>query len=272
MPRPAHTASFVRVGWDARHEKPFGHWRVSDTGDPMEGQTVEVASEDLTQSESEVTSVHGNEGTIAAANGFSEEIVLQEKKSAYEAGLAEGERITREKFKAKFDKKLKILESVIEQVNALHTEAEKGAEWMARVAMHVAEQVVRAELSVPEEVIKNIIRGCIDYLDKPQAKLLVEINSEDYCALQEEGDEFIRGLQFQDNPSLSSGSVVVRANETIVEDLIENRLISIADQLLRDKQKFIKDSTLISPHLRETINQGVDDLKELFQSEKNRHD
>jgi len=103
------------------------------------------------------------------------------------------------------------------------------------LALHIAQELVRCELSLSTHAIDHLVRGCLAAIDQPGAKIIVSLNPDDF-RMMTSGPSVERALTFDSDASLSAGSVRVRANDTRVLDFIEHRLRSLAETLLSDAQ------------------------------------
>ena len=69
-------------------------------------------------------------------------------------------------------------------------------------------------------------------LDAPSAKVVVCLNAEDAQVLQAMAPGFLEGLRLQPEPHLTRGSVRLRMDDTVLEDLIEHRLEALMQPLM----------------------------------------
>lgn len=106
---------------------------------------------------------------------------------------------------------------------------------LKRLALHIARELVRCELSLSAHAVDHLIRGCLAALDEPAERIIVSLNPDDFRLITAD-PSLGGGLTFESDDSLSAGSVRVRADETRVLDFIEHRLRALADTLLSDGQ------------------------------------
>ncbi len=131
-----------------------------------------------------------------------------------------------------------LLQEIDHKVEALIEEPSQLQEPLKRLALHLAEQLVLAELSLSPQAVANLIERCMDTLDASDtASVVVEMNPQDMAMLQSlqraEGAPK-PAWRLQADSALLPGSVRVRADDAVVSDLIENRLESLAQSLLKD--------------------------------------
>ena len=139
-----------------------------------------------------------------------------------------------------------LLQEIDHKVDALVEDPALLQEPLKRLALHLAEQLVLAELSLSPQAIANVIERCIDTLDAAEASaLVVELNPQDLSLLQN-----LQRAEGQPKPAwrmqadhlLLPGSVRVRADDAVVSDLIENRLESLANSLLKNPKTWQANS------------------------------
>ncbi|NBP46237.1 MAG: hypothetical protein EBU72_13670, partial [Betaproteobacteria bacterium] len=125
------------------------------------------------------------------------------------------------------------LNDAAEQVQSLLGRPEQLYEPVKRLSLHLAEQLVLGELNLSSVAIERLIQRCLDELDLHGNHVVtVELNPQDKARLQERAGEMTHTLSVQAVPSLQPGSVRVMINDTLVEDLVGNRLEALARNLL----------------------------------------
>jgi hypothetical protein len=130
-----------------------------------------------------------------------------------------------------------LLSQIDAQVAPLVDDSSQLQEPLKRLAMHLAEQLVLGELTLSPQSIERLIDRCIDTLDTPDStSLVVELNPHDLALIKGQRAESPTpsNWRLQADSLLLPGSVRVRADDAVVNDLIENRLESLAHSLLID--------------------------------------
>jgi len=246
---------FVRKSWSDRPLQSFGVQVVKTWSPP--GEDDADRAEDLSlgdaalASDTEVTEVDAAAATLA----LTEEALEKVRQTAFAEGLAEGRQQVRDEWSA--DQQLKqstsqnILQDLETSVRRLINTPEALYEPMKRLALHLAEQLVLAELTISPQAIERLIRRSIDELAAQRlAPITVELNPADLAVLQPHGAEPSSAptadgektktakpdwpWHLQANDELMPGSVRVSASDAVVSDLIEHRLEAIARSLLLD--------------------------------------
>jgi flagellar biosynthesis/type III secretory pathway protein FliH len=141
-----------------------------------------------------------------------------------------------------------LLNQIQSAIQGLHEDASMRYEPLKRLAVHLAEQLVLAELSLSSTAIQSLIERCVDALDQPTAPhIMVELHPDDLSLLQSTlGEQAPTNWRLLSNAELLPGSVQVSANDAMVRDLIEHRLEALARDLLLKPQEW-KSQTAFSP-------------------------
>lgn len=118
---------------------------------------------------------------------------------------------------------------------------------LKRLALHLAEHLVLAELRVDGQAIDRLVQSCVDVLSQQNAStILVELHPSDLAAWQSlrqrSGQNTGAVLHLEANHALPQGSVRASANDTLVETLITERLAGLASALGLDAQRWRANS------------------------------
>ncbi len=172
------------------------------------------------------------------------------KEEAFARGVDEGKRLAQAEAAAKAEAdQAQSLSALAEKANQILVNIEQGVlalqekpdEWhepLKRLALHLAEQLTLTELSISSNGIQSLIDRCIETLDvQVAASLVVELNPNDMALLQNHKavpGEPTHAWRMVADPHLLPGSVRVRADDAVVSDLIEHRLETLAQALLKN--------------------------------------
>jgi len=216
----------------------------------------------------------------AATLALTEEALESERQAAYDKGLEEGRRQVREEWNAEKNKTRLTSESIMVELDAAVRRVidtpDKLYEPIKRLALHLAEQLVLAELTVSPQAIERLVRRCVDEL-APQrlVPITVELNAADLAVLQAmpvaspAANNVSAGnagsasdnntstkpegapakptapqwpWHLQASEDLLPGSVRASASDAVVSDLIEHRLEVLARGLLLDSTRGMAQS------------------------------
>jgi len=188
-----------------------------------------------------------DEVAIPSGAGPSEELLESVRAKAYAQGAFD----TRTSLQAEMIATLEaeraqdqsLVDSLQEALGQLQRQPQEYFEPLKRLALHLAEQLVLAELSVDAKAIERIVQRCVDELSShDESMIVVELSPVDlprFEALRQRmGLNRDQSLKLKANPSLLPGSARASANDAIVEDLIEHRLEEFARSLGVDESRW----------------------------------
>ncbi len=114
---------------------------------------------------------------------------------------------------------------------------------LKRLSLHLAEQLVLAELQMDGSAIERLVQRCVDDLAQhDESMVTVQLHPDDVERLQSmrerTGLNEGSALRLQADETLLPGSVRASANDAIVEDLIAERLSTLARGLHIDEPRW----------------------------------
>ena len=261
----SHNA-FVRKSWSDSPSQAFAASVVKTWSPPREAGEAE-ANDEASQAEEALPAdaEPSPEEVEAATLALTEEALEAERKTAYAQGLADGQSQVRDEWNAEKHKNRTNSESLMIELDAavrrLIDTPDKLYEPLKRLALHLAEQLVLAELTVSPQAIERLVRRSVDELaPQRQTPITVELNPADLAVLQAPppvnpgqtpagadgtpdkaaAPQWPWHLQASDD--LLPGSVRATASDAVVSDLIENRLEVLARGLLLDSTRGMAQS------------------------------
>ncbi len=184
--------------------------------------------------------------------GIDPEEVAQREAAKFAEGLAQGieqgERQARDAMQQEVQAQCTVLANVTQELHALLKDSKAFYEPMKRLAMHLAEQIVKSELKISTDAIEQLIQHCLNELDHPaQGLVVIELNPEDKARLQAQSPDLIQGMRLEAVQDMQPGSVRLFANDTVIEDLVEHRLEALAESMLVDVATWKAKSALAKP-------------------------
>jgi hypothetical protein len=96
----------------------------------------------------------------------------------------------------------------------------------------------------------------IDLHGQPQ--VVIELNPQDKARLQEMAGDVMGQMQIQAVSTLQPGSVRVLINDTQIEDLVQNRMQSLANSLLTQPEAWREQSVFFNQPLAQREGQAQD--------------
>ena len=195
------------------------------------------------------------------------EASLQVRVDELTQALAEKEanlEMEREALKAEntavLDAQMKLLGEVTSKLDDFVNHPQRLFEPLKRLSVHIAEQLVLAELNLSGASIERLIQRCLDELSShSQQTVTVELNTQDKARLQELTGEMFNHIQLHAVSNLQPGSVRVITDDTQVDDLIGHRLEAMANNLLAQPELWREQSPFFKQPLaqRDTEIQDV---------------
>ena len=194
-----------------------------------------------TQNESqsdEVTSDDGPDASgkpakaAAPAVGISELELDATRAQAFAEGLAEGRAQVMKKIATDQAQREALCKAVASQWQVFKRDTDLSYEPLKRLSLHIAEQLVRAELKLSGEAIVRLIQQCAEQLDQAYQGLVVALNEKDLARMHKMKVQWPKGWRFEASAQMSEGSVRLTTDDAEVEDLMEHRLAAMAEQLL----------------------------------------
>ena len=275
------SSAFVRKTWSDAPKQTFASQVIKTWSPPgQEGDLDAQALDGLGDEDLLADAALSADDVAAATLALTEEALETERQGAYDKGLEEGRRQVREEWNTEKNKTRSTSESIMVELDAAVRRVidtpDKLYEPIKRLALHLAEQLVLAELTVSSQAIERLVRRCVDEL-APQrlAPITVELNAADLAVLQampvaspavnnvsagNAGNASDNNTStkpegapakpnapqwpwhLQASEDLLPGSVRASASDAVVSDLIEHRLEVLARGLLLDSTRGMAQS------------------------------
>lgn len=160
----------------------------------------------------------------AAREEAREEARSAASKEGFDAGYAQA----KAELQAAQDAQIAILKQLCDGVKDLSQDAEAMFEPLQKLAMHLAEQLVRGELSQSGQAIARLVDNSLREMaaagDKP---VVVHLNPDDLELYRPLVSQFGDSMTLRSSTDLKRGSVRVALDGSVVEDLIERRIAGL---------------------------------------------
>jgi flagellar biosynthesis/type III secretory pathway protein FliH len=247
----SQTPSVLRTQWDEAKAHAFGPWRVADRSEPTDALTLPSplnASEfvDDTQTpQHEATETAALTAPESENTQVSESALAAMLDEAFQRGIQEGQANLHAQLDAERDKERELIRHLGIELRSISQDPQRFFEPLKRLSLHLAEQLVRAELQISGQAIQGLVQSCIQQLDHPAQPVKVSLNPQDMKRLQAMGEAVTAHLELEADPQLRPGSVRVRVQDSVVQDLIEHRLESLARRLLPQPEAWMQTSSLV---------------------------
>ncbi|HSG19427.1 MAG TPA: FliH/SctL family protein, partial [Burkholderiaceae bacterium] len=153
--------------------------------------------------------------------------------AAYLRGLEEGQRQTKDELEAEVLLAADDLKALANQLAQAARDTETFYQPLLKLSMHLAEQLVRGELSLSGQAVTRLVERCLsEFQQETSAPIVVRMNPADHERHLAYGAMAPKNMDLRPDPSLSAGSVKVSMNGAMIEDLIEHRRQALWDALM----------------------------------------
>ena len=260
---------FLRVNWNEKKATEFGPWRMAPLGEPLDAVEVpqddlgiedsagaepatDAMNADLPSAEAPDSDALGDATVLdpAPMQGgvlHSHDELQRIAQEAHAEGWAEGHAQAQAESAAQQAAQTALLGELMNGLQALNHEPQRFFEPLKRLALHMAEQLVRGELQVSGQAVANLAKQALDTLGETREKVILHLNPMDADALSEAAPELVAQCAIESDAQLQRGSVRVAVNDTVVEDLIEHRMEAVARRVLAQPDAWLKQSSLMHP-------------------------
>jgi len=114
---------------------------------------------------------------------------------------------------------------------------------LSRLAIHVASQLVRGELTLSSTAIARLVQGCLDHLEGqiPARPPVLRLHPDDLERYMATLGGTLDGLEVRADPSLARGDVSIQMNDSAIEDLIQHRLDQLVSVIFGTQQPWAQE-------------------------------
>jgi flagellar biosynthesis/type III secretory pathway protein FliH len=173
-----------------------------------------------------------NEAVTSLVEAAREEARLAAHAEGHQQGYDAGYAQALTELKAEMDAKVAALQSIVDGIKELSTDADALFDPVKKLAVHLAEQLVRGELTQSGQVISRIVENCVREMSGSSEKtLIVHLNPDDLELYKPLAEQFGETISLRPNSTLQRGSVRVSLDGAVVEDLIERRVQALSKSL-----------------------------------------
>jgi flagellar biosynthesis/type III secretory pathway protein FliH len=104
---------------------------------------------------------------------------------------------------------------------------------LRRLAVHLAMELVRGELSLSSDAVGRLIGSCLAEIDRaPGDHIVLTLHPDDMERWVTQPALSLDRVELRSDPTIGPGSVRLSAGDTVIEDLLDHRLSSIATRVL----------------------------------------
>lgn len=192
---------------------------------PDESQAIEQVSPEEVISE-ELPEELGLETPVES---FDQQALDKARRHSFDKGYKQGMDEAEAKWAGARDEFIAFTESL----RTAHAEENDFYQPLKKLALHLAEQLVRGELNQSTAVIERLLEEAIKDIERQgEGPITVNLNASDHQQFTAHLSADLDHLSLRIDPSLSPGSVRITMDDSAVEDLIETRLSALSEKLL----------------------------------------
>ena len=196
-------------------------------GEDMVESSYEKASKIIEQAQSESQDIISNAQAEAEAL----------RASAREEGLEEGRREGQSQISDIINQAMETLNDAIKQRKKIVKDSENE---IARLALKIAEQIIRTEVSTNKEVVMNIVAEAINRVSDRET-VIVKVNRDDIDSIKDYKDRLagivdgVKNLSILEDSQVDPGGCVIETNLGFVDARISTKL-SLIEQAIGKAQ------------------------------------
>jgi flagellar biosynthesis/type III secretory pathway protein FliH len=255
---------FATADW-YRHDEPvrdhgFELWAPKVIGGPVEDIAEEAPLENA------IETVQAAEPELAAEPATAEESAPQIDQEALEQACSDsfdqGYQQAMEAAELKWAEARKGFIDLTDALNKAQSAPNEFFMPLKKLALHIAEQLVRGELTLSTAALERLVDEAINDIEQQgEGPIVVFLNPLDHARFTAHLRSELDHIDLRVDASLLQGSVRVTMDDSATEDLIENRLTAIADSLL-GLNGLTKKSSSGARSTKDKINQKRDSIIE----------
>ena len=186
----------------------------------------------ITVPEPEVAPGLNNEAVTELIEAAREEARVDAHAAGFQEGLEAGLEQAKAEMQASVDEKLAVIDQMVSGLQKLQRDPNTLFEPMKKLAIHLAEQLVRGELTQSAQVIARLVDNCLRELAASGEKaVIVHLNPEDLEQYKPLTAQFGDSLVLRPDALLARGSVRASLDGSVVEDLIDRRVKGLSKSL-----------------------------------------
>ena len=226
--------------------------------DTAENNEAEASSTENNNEDTAENNEAENEEDLKKSKDF-DSLTQEAKEAEYERGLTEGKKAGLEEGKTlaqpeiheqafnegflsakdelakKYEGKEKILKNMIETLNQAANDSDSFFKPLKDLSMHIAQQLIRAELTLPNNSISKLVELHINKLKElGNEPIAIRVNNEDLELNKSFFKNLPPNITVRKAEELSKGDVEIVMGDTKIKDLLKDRELEISGQLCGD--------------------------------------
>jgi flagellar biosynthesis/type III secretory pathway protein FliH len=192
----------------------------------------QVSRSDLEQLHQEAFEA-GRQATLeelanAAPPAPSEEMLDVAREEAFQKGYEEGYTKAEAAVKDELQAEVELAAQSLNDLTAKLAEAARDTDAfyapLLNLSMHLAEQMVRGELTLSSKAVQRLIETCLMEFDQEAtAPVVIRMHPDDLARFEQDDALLPKNMILRPDPNVLIGSVKVQMNGALIEDLMQHR-------------------------------------------------
>lgn len=234
--------AFAAASWNHSPEAAVGgsftQWQPTLLNRVPDGATETEPLESPDQEElvavEEVLEVLDTEEDIAEREAMVAKTVAdQAKREAFEEGYERGKEEASNQAEVTLGAARDDFVALTQTLRAAQEDMTEFYQPLKKLALHLAEQLVRGELTLSSSAIERLTREALKDLEhQGEGPIVVHMNATDVTKFKTSLDGELEGLDLRADDDLAQGSVQISIDDSAIEDLITHRLSALSEKLL----------------------------------------
>ena len=234
--------AFASASWNHSPEAvaggSFTQWQPTVLSTVPDGATetepLEAPDQEELVAVEEVLEVLDTEEDIAEREAMVAKTVAdQAKREAFEEGYERGKEEASNQAELTLGAARDDFVALTQTLRAAQEDMTEFYQPLKKLALHLAEQLVRGELTLSSSAIERLTREALKDLEhQGEGPIVVHMNSTDVSKFKTSLDGELEGLDLRADDDLAQGSVQISIDDSAIEDLITHRLSALSEKLL----------------------------------------
>lgn len=201
----------------------------------QDGLDAASATGDKDSSNIELKAAGGDAAaTVALQQRGLEQALVEAHARGREEGLAEGLKQAREDGERILNESRQRLDGLMSAISDQVGDGRQFYRPLEKLALHIASELVRGTLAMSPSIVERLVQLCLGALQGGEGKVTLRLNPEDAALLCGSGHGLPKSVEIVTSAALGRGSVIVEAAGKLIEDLLEDRLKTLASGLLAE--------------------------------------
>jgi flagellar biosynthesis/type III secretory pathway protein FliH len=205
----------------------------------------QVSRSDLEQLHQEAFEA-GRQATLeelanAAPPAPSEEMLDVAREEAFQKGYEEGYTKAEAAVKDELQAEVELAAQSLNDLTAKLAEAARDTDAfyapLLNLSMHLAEQLVRGELTLSSKAVQRLIETCLMEFDQEAtAPVVIRMHPDDLARFEQDDALLPKNMILRPDPNVLIGSVKVQMNGALIEDLMQHRAQVLWHSLMQGQE------------------------------------